>query len=470
MTKKYSLLINGKLVDGARTIDILNPATEAVVAACPVASPQQADEAVQAAKAAQQVWARTSIDERRQVLNAIADRIEQNSDSLARLLTAEQGKPLGDSNFEVGYLAYTLRQISQLNLPVEVSEDSDRRRVEIHYRPLGVVVGIIPWNFPIGLIGNKLPGALLTGNSVIIKPAPTTPLSTLLLGEILVDVVPPGLVNVIADANDLGEQLTRHPDVAKISFTGSTATGRKVMEAASPGLKRLTLELGGNDPAIVLDDVDPKTAAAGIFQYSFVNSGQICVAIKRAYVHTGVYDAVVDELTTLANQATVGDGSQQGVQFGPIQNQRQYEKALHYLEIGKRDGRVTTGDPELKGPGYFIKPTIVRDIDDASPLVKEEQFAPILPVIRYETEEDAIERANSSEFGLGASVWSRSSDRAADVASRLDAGTVWINQHLDLGPTIPLAPGKQSGLGVEMGIEGLKHFCQMKVINISKQV
>jgi len=468
MKDRYSMLINGNLVQGAKNIDVINPATEAAFAKCPVASREQADDAVKTAKEAQRAWALWPVEQRRKILMTVADRVAANRESLARVLTEEQGKPLGDSFWEVDFLVSTIRHIGSLELPVEVTEDSDRRRVEIRYKPLGVVVGIIPWNFPLGLIGNKLPAALLAGNALVIKPAPSTPLATLLLGEIIADVIPPGVVNIIADANDLGGFLTSHPDVAKVSFTGSTATGRKVMQSAAEGLKRVTLELGGNDPAIVLDDVDPKATAAGLFQSSFANSGQVCVAIKRAYVHAKVYDDIVKELTTLADSATVGDGTQQGVQFGPIQNKDQFQKALRFLDIGRRDGQVTTKNATAFPQGYFMHPTIVRDIEDGSPLVDEEQFAPILPVIRFEDEDDAIARANNSELGLGASVWSKDVERATRLAAQLEAGTVWVNQHLDLGPSIPLAPAKQSGFGVEMSIEGLKQFCQMSVVNISR--
>jgi acyl-CoA reductase-like NAD-dependent aldehyde dehydrogenase len=464
----YKLLIDGELVDGHATIDVINPATEKTIAACPVASREQLDAAVAAAKAAQKSWARTTLDERRKVLHAIADQIEGKREMLARVLTAEQGKPLGDSYWEIDFLTSTIRYFCTLSLPMEVIEDSDTRRVEVHYRPLGVIAGIVPWNFPLGLIGNKLPPALLAGNSLILKPAPTTPLATLLLGALIADVTPKGLVNIIADANDLGDALTRHPDVDKISFTGSTLTGKKVMAAAAAGLTRVTLELGGNDPAIVLDDVDPKNAAAGVFQSSFANSGQVCVAIKRAYVHESIYDAFVDELTSLANSAIVGDGSQEGVRFGPIQNRRQYEKALGFLEIARRDGKITAGGTRSKTPGFFLRPTVVRDIDDGSPLVDEEQFAPILPVIRFNDDADAVRRANNSSLGLGASVWSGNIARAHAIATQIEAGTVWVNQHLDLGPSIPLSPAKQSGFGIEMSLDGLKDFSQMLVINRRK--
>lgn len=466
MTQDFRLMYDGQLVAGSRTIPVINPATGTPFADCPVASEAQLDEAVGAAVAAQRRWARTTQDERSALLHRLAEAVDQNSDALARLLTLEQGKPLGDSVWEVGFLAQTIRHFAGLRLPMEVSEDSPARRVELHYKPLGVVAGIIPWNFPLGLVGNKLPAALMAGNAIVIKPAPTTPLSTLMLGQIFAQIAPAGLISVLTDANDLGSAITAHPGIAKVSFTGSTATGIKVIQSAGPKLKRVTLELGGNDAAIVLGDVDPHTAAAGIFGSAFANAGQVCVAVKRAYVHDSIYDAVVDELTAMADAAVVGDGLEQGTQYGPIQNRMQYDKARGFLDSARKDGVITTREALDDRPGYFIRPTVVRDIHDGARLVDEEQFAPILPVIRYNDPEEALALANASSLGLGGSVWSADAARAHDLACRMEAGTVWVNKHLDLGPSIPLPTAKQSGLGVEMGLEGLKSMAQLAVVNI----
>jgi acyl-CoA reductase-like NAD-dependent aldehyde dehydrogenase len=468
MSESFKLLIDGKLEDGSAQIPVINPATEDLVAQCPVASMDQLNRAVAAAKAAQPGWAALPLDEKRAALSRIADRIEEKLGDLARLLTLEQGKTIGDSEGEIKGLIGTIRFLNTLELKPEIHEDSDRRLVEIHYRPLGVVAGIIPWNFPLILIGNKLSPALLMGNTLVLKPAPTTPLSTLLLGELIADLVPPGVINVIADANDLGDALTSHPDVAKVSFTGSTATGRKVMRSAADGLKRVTLELGGNDPAIVLEDANPKDIAASIFQSTFLNSGQVCVSIKRAYVHEKVYDELCEELSALADAVVVDDGSKQGTQLGPIQNRAQFEKVKSYLDVAKRDGVIAAGGTLPDRPGYFVRPTIVRDIADGSPLVDEEQFGPILPLIRFSDTAEAVRRANALPFGLAASVWSPDIERARAVAEQIDAGTVWINQHLDLAPSIPLPAAKQSGIGIELSFEGLKDFSQMTVLNIRK--
>jgi len=463
---EFCLLINGRLVPGDRSSPVLNPATEQAVAQCPRASEAQLNEAVAAAKAAFPAWAALAIDARRTVLMKMADRIDQHRDELARLLTQEQGKPLREATGEVMRAAGFFRYFASLDLPVKVAEDSADRRVELHRRPLGVVAAIIPWNFPVMMVSFKVPPALLAGNTIVLKPSPTTPLATLRIAELVADMAPPGVLNVIADDNDLGTALTAHPDVRKISFTGSTATGKKVMASATDLLKRFTLELGGNDAAIVLDDADPETVAKGLFSGAFANAGQVCLAIKRAYVHDSIYDAVCDALARRADEAVVGDGLEQGTQIGPVQNRMQYEKLKHFLESARRDGTIIAGGTLLDGPGYFIRPTVVRDITDGAELVDQEQFGPVLPLIRYTDPQDALARANASPYGLGGSVWSSSVPRAREIAARMDAGTVWVNRHLDLMPYIPMSGAKHSGIGVEFGEEGLAEYTQLHVLNL----
>ena len=463
----YKLLIDGHLVDGDLTMDVINPATEEVLAQCPRGSKAQLNQAVAAAKAAFPAWSKTSMAERKKVLNAIADVVEANAAELARLLTQEQGKPLGDATAEAYGLAAFCRYFTSLDLLDRVIEDSEGRKVEVRRKPLGVIGAIVPWNFPLLLIGLKVPAALLAGNTVVLKPAPTTPLATLRFAELVKDVIPAGVLNIVTDANDLGGELTKHPDVRKISFTGSTATGKKVMSSAAETLKRITLELGGNDAGIVLADVDPKTAAPKIFEGAFQNSGQVCIAMKRLYVHESIYDAMVDELVTLAEAAVVGDGLEQGTTLGPLQNRMQYDKVKEILLDAAKHGTVLAGG-DYEGKGYFIRPTIVRDITDGNRLVDEEQFGPVLPVIKFSDAEDALLRANASPYGLGGSIWSSDLDKAHEMAERMDAGTVWINKHFDLGPHIPFGGAKQSGLGVEMGEEGLAEFTQLQVINAAR--
>jgi len=462
----YKLLINGELVAGDQSMDVINPATEAVLTTCPRASEAQLDAAVAAAKAAFPAWSAQTIESRKAVVSAIADAIEANATPLAQLLTEEQGKPLADATGEVYGTAAFFRYFTSLDLPVKVLEDSAGKLVEAHRKPLGVVGAIVPWNFPLILMAFKLPPALIAGNTLVLKPAPTTPLTTLRLGELIKDIVPPGVVNIITDQNDLGAPLTAHPDVRKVSFTGSSATGSKVMAGAAGLLKRITLELGGNDAGIVLDDVDPKEVAPKLFQSAFQNSGQVCIAMKRLYVHESIYEEMCDELTTLANDTVVGDGMQQGTKLGPLQNRMQYERVQELIKDAAQHGRIIAGGEVVDQPGYFIRPTIVRDIVEGTRLVDEEQFGPVLPVIKYSDFEDVVKRANASPYGLGGSVWAKDLDRAYALAEKMDAGTVWINQHADLNPSIPFGGAKLSGLGTELGEDGLAEFTQLKVINM----
>ncbi len=464
----YRLLIGGKLVAGDATMDVINPATEQVLATCPRASERQLDEAVAAAKAAFPGWARTPVAERQGMLLKLADAIDANADELARLLTQEQGKPFPEASAEILYTAIFIRQFATLEVKDKIIEDSATRRVVQQRKPLGVVGAIIPWNFPVLIVAFKMPLALIAGNTMVIKPSPTTPLATLRLGELIADIFPAGVINIVTDQNDLGARLTAHPDVAKISFTGSSETGKKVMASAAATIKRLTLELGGNDAAIVLGDVDPAKVAPGIFGGAFTNAGQVCLAIKRVYAHEAIYDRLVDELAKLANEAVVDDGLQQGTRIGPIQNKMQYEKVKGFLDTARADGTIVAGGEVLDRPGYFIRPTIVRDISDGAQLVDEEQFGPILPIIKFSDPEDALARANASPLGLGGSIWSNDRAVAYDMASRMESGTTWINTHLDFGPTIPFGGAKQSGIGVEFGEEGLEEFTQIHIVNEAK--
>ena len=461
----YRLLIGGQLVAGDSTMDVINPATEEVLAVCPRGSERQMNEAVAAAKAAFKGWAKQPIEERRVCVNKLADAIDARTTELARLLTQEQGKPLSESTAEITYTAAFLRYLASLDLHGRLIEDNDTRRVELRRKPLGVVGCIIPWNFPVLIVAFKAPVALIAGNTLVIKPAPTTPLTTLRIGELCAEIFPAGVVNIVTDQNDLGGVLTGHPDIAKISFTGSTDTGKKVMASAASTIKRITLELGGNDAAIVMPDADPVAVAPGIFAAATMNAGQVCLAIKRVYAHESHYDALCAELTKLADATIVDDGLKQGSQIGPLQNKMQYEKVKGFLEDARAHGNIIAGGQVEDRPGYFIRPTIVRDVADGTRIVDEEQFGPILPIIKYSDPEAALAKANASPWGLGGSVWGQDRDKAYALACEMDSGTVWINKHLDFGPNIPFGGAKQSGIGVEFAEEGLNEFTQIQVIN-----
>src|SRR5262245_5605308 len=465
---EFRLLIDGKLVEGAGTLDVINPATELVLTTAPRADRAQLEQAAAAAKAAFPSWSATPLRKRGGLLDRLADALEAELDAFARRLTREQGKPLPEGQWEIGAAVAVLRYNAALNLPNEALHEDAARKVVRVRKPLGVVAAITAWNVPVILLAAKVGPALLAGNTVVVKPAPTTPLTTLKFGEHCARILPPGVVNVITDQNDLGAVLAAHPDVAKISFTGSTATGIKVMAGAAGTLKRLTLELGGNDAAIVLDDADPTTVAGGIYAAAMANAGQVCVGIKRLYVHDTLYDAVCDELGRLARETVVGDGLEPGTQLGPIQNRAQFERVKGFLEDARRHGKIVAGGSALQRDGYFVQPTIVRDIADNARLVREEHFGPVLPVLRFSDLDEVIARANDTEFGLGGSVWSSDPNRAFDVARRIHSGTVWVNQHLDVALDTPFIGAKQSGLGVEMGQDGLEEFTQATIINVAK--
>jgi acyl-CoA reductase-like NAD-dependent aldehyde dehydrogenase len=463
----YSMLIDGKLVDGDGSMEVINPATGVLLAMCPRASEAQLDAAVAAAKRAQTAWANLPIEDRQAALVRLADALEAQLDEFARLLTSEQGKPLAEAIAEVTYTAAFIRHFATQNPKVEIVENGPDRRVEIHRAPLGVVGAIVPWNFPLLLIAFKLPPALLTGNTIVVKPSPTTPLVALKLGELCASIFPPGVVNVVSDANDLGARLTAHPDIAKISFTGSTATGSKIMQSAASTIKRVTLELGGNDAAIVLADVDTHAVAPALFASAFVNAGQVCLAIKRLYVHEDIYDDICSRLVALATSAVVDDGLIQGAQIGPLQNKMQFEKVKGFLAHAHAEGNVIAGGHVIDRPGYFVEPTIVRDVTDGDRIVDFEQFGPILPVIKFSDAEDVLARANASPLGLGGSVWSKDIQLATSLASRMDVGMAWVNKHLDFGPNIPFGGAKQSGVGMELGDAGLAEFTQIRVLNVA---
>jgi acyl-CoA reductase-like NAD-dependent aldehyde dehydrogenase len=466
--KQFKLLIGGKLVDGASTMPVINPASGESFQDAPRANEAQLNAAVKAAKSAFPSWSATSVDERKQRLRSLAEKIQEKLSEMAAVLTSEQGKPLAQAQGEIFGAAYFIGAFVAMDLPPKVLREDASSKVVEYRVPLGVVAAITPWNYPLLLLIQKMAPALLAGNTLVIKPAPTTPLTTLLLGELCAEVFPAGVVNIITDDNDLGAVLTSHPDVAKVSFTGSTGTGKKVLGSVASSLKRVTLELGGNDAALLLDDVDVKGVAAQIYNVATYNAGQTCIAVKRIYVPDSLYDSFCEELAHLASDSVVGDGFDPATQIGPLQNKAQFEKVKQLLIDTQASGRVIAGGKPLDRPGYFIPPTVVRDVADDAAIVAEEQFSPILPVLRYSDVNDAISRINNSEFGLGGSVWGKDLERAEQVARRIDSGTVWVNSHMRLDPTIPFGGAKQSGAGVELGQEGLNEYTQMKIVNVLK--
>lgn len=467
-THEFRLLIGGSLRDSPERLPVIDPATGAVFADCPRTTPELLDQAVASARQAFAAWSRRPWADRVAALARIADALEANCDELARILTREQGKPLAQSRLEVDRSVVLCRALGRLEPQIDVVQDDALARVEVHRVPLGVVAAIVPWNVPLMQAVYKIAPAILMGNTIVLKTAPTTPLTGLLVGELLRDIVPAGVVNIVSDGGDIGPLLVAHPDVSLVSFTGSTATGKKVMAGAAATLKRVTLELGGNDAAVVLDDVDVKAVAPKLFRFAFFNGGQVCVSIKRIYAQAGIYDALCDELAALARAARVGPGSDPATEIGPLQNWRQYEAAKHYLTLAHQHGRVIAGGVAPEGPGYFIAPTIVRDITEGNPLIDEETFGPVRSVLRFSTVDEAVARANASRYGLGASVWSADTERARAIAGRIEAGVVWVNQHIAAGAHVPIAGAKQSGIGAELGKEGLAELTRLQVISIAK--
>ncbi|MGW0953498.1 aldehyde dehydrogenase family protein [Streptomyces sp. HYC2] len=464
----FKLLIDGQLVDGASSQPVVDPATGEAFAAAPVADESQADAACNAAARALNDWRKTGMAQRTEILHQLAQRIEERSAEIARIITLENGKPIAAAEGDVDAALTWLRHVAGLRLDPEVLREDGGSRIEVHRMPIGVVLAIIPWNFPFFQTVYKLAPALLAGNTIVIKPAPTTPLNAMLVAEMVQDLVPAGVVNVLGDGGDLGPYLSAHNAVDKVSFTGSTAAGRKVMASGAGTIKRVVLELGGNDAAVVLDDADIPQAARGIFEYAFWNSGQVCINIKRIFVHASQYDEFCDELARLANNAKIGPGLDPGNEFGPLQNARQLEAAKKALDLAARDGKVIAGGNLVDAPGYFVQLTVVRDIGDDSPLVAEETFAPVRSVLKYEDLDEVVERVNATEYGLGNSVWGSDVERAAAVAQRLESGTVWVNTHCAVAPDVPFGGRKQSGLGVEFGMDGLLEFTDSCVIHIAK--
>jgi acyl-CoA reductase-like NAD-dependent aldehyde dehydrogenase len=464
----FTMTISGEAVPTADTFTVINPSTGEGYAEAPSASKEQLDAAFESSAKAYRDW---KLDEaaRRAMLLKAADVLMASAGDIAPVLTAEQGKPLAEANVEVFGAAIWFQYFAGLELPREVIQDDDAAFVEVVRRSLGVVAAITPWNFPLILASWKIAPALLAGNTMVLKPSPFTPLATLKLGEVLRGVLPPGVLNVVTGGDDLGAWMTSHPVPRKISFTGSVSTGKKVAAAAAPDLKRVTLELGGNDPAIVLDDVDVATVAGKIFDAAFANNGQVCSAIKRVYVPEALYGDVVDALAEKAKAAKVGDGMAEGTQLGPINNKPQFDRVKELVADAISSGaRTAAGGKAMDGGGYFFEPTILADVSDGTRIVDEEQFGPALPVISYRDLDDAVERANATHFGLSGSVWSADASRAAEVAGRLECGTAWANTHLALAPHQPFGGAKWSGVGVENGPWGLLGFTELQVLYRSK--
>ena len=470
MTKTYHNLIDGELVGTDTTMEVLNPANEQVIGLVPSCGEPELDRAVAAARRAFTTWSKTPIEDRRAVIQAMAGAIKENADELFRLLTSEQGKPHDQARGEIYGAAGMMAAQSTLSLDDVINEDSDTRLSRTRRVPVGVVGGIVPWNFPVMMAMQKIAPAILSGCTIVLKPSPFTPLATLRIAELIKDIVPAGVVNIITGEDSLGPLITGHPDIDKITFTGSTATGKKIMEGASKDLKRITLELGGNDASIVLPDADVSKVAEQLFWSSFSNAGQICVAAKRVYIHEDIYDEMAAAIAEVARNVKVGDGSEQGTGVGPIQNKKQFDRVCELIEDAKSNGYkfLVGGDVDPSGSGYYVPITILDNPPEDARIVAEEQFGPVMPLMKFSTEEEVISRANASDYGLAGAVWTGNPDKGVEIAEQLETGTVWVNEYLHLSPFAPFGGHKQSGFGAEYGIEGLKEFTYAQVITVKK--
>ena len=471
---EFAMIIDGQKVRTEETVGVINPATEEPFAQIPVGTVDHVEQAVAAARKAFPSWSALDHADRKAKLHQLADAMEANMPELMQLVTQETGKPMKGfkdigSGMEVGGAMGWLRVTAETELPVEVIQDDDKARVEVRRKPIGVVGSITPWNWPLMIAIWHYAPALLAGNTVVAKPSEFTPVTTLRLAEIANEIFPPGVLNVVTGAGDVGAAIASHPDINKIVFTGSSPTGRSIMQAASSNLKRLTLELGGNDAGIVLPDVDPKEIARKLFTVCFHNNGQTCQALKRLYVHEDIYDEVCNEMAAVAKSVKFGNGLEEDTDLGPLQNKKQLDIVCELAADAKAAGaQFLSGGEATGGPGYFFPPTVVSNITDGTRLVDEEQFGPIVPLIKYSDVDDAITRANNNPAGLGGSVWSNDVERATELAGRLESGSVWVNGHADIQPDAPMGGMKQSGIGCEFGHWGLAENTDIQTVKIRK--
>ncbi|MEV8227686.1 aldehyde dehydrogenase family protein [Streptomyces sp. NPDC079167] len=446
---------HGPATPGER-FDVLDPATGEVFDEAPRQQPGELDAVVGRAHEAWLGW-RSDPAVRSAALLAAADAVEEAGTDLAPLLTREQGKPLAESYAEIARTAARLRYFAERTAPrPRLLTDGRPMRSEIRWRPLGPVAAITPWNFPLQLAAAKFAPALAAGNTMVLKPSPFTPLATRLLGSVVSTALPEDVLTIVTGPEPLGARLAAHPGIRHVTFTGSVPTGRAVAQGAAASLARVTLELGGNDAAVLLDDVEVERIADRLFWAAFRNCGQVCMAVKRVYAPVRLYDQVVEALAERAKSVVLGAGLDPATQLGPVNNAPQLARVGDYTARALADGaRAVAGGHRLDRPGYFFAPTILADVPAASPVVTEEQFGPVLPVLPYGSTDEAVEAANDTGFGLGGSVWGTDLDRAEEVAGRLECGTAWINHHAELSLDQPFAGSKESGVGVAGGPWGL---------------
>ncbi len=471
------MLINGQLMAAGESFPVLNPATGIKFANAPQATLSHAQEAIGAARKAFKEWSSLESSDRSEFLLKAASIMEANKTDLAFLVSKEQGKPLASATAETNTAISLMRSAADIEVPtVHVVKETVSHVLQVVRKPLGVVVGITPWNYPLSLGCGKIARSIGHGNTVVLKPSPFTPLSSLYLGEILKDAFPPGVINVLSGDGDLGNFLVNSPDINLVSFTGSGPTGKKIMAACAQNVTRVLLEMGGNDPAIVLQDADIAHAAKGIYQATMGNSGQICCAIKRVYVHESIFDEFVDAVTSLAKAHVpkIGEGLSDDVTMGPLNNKMQLDRVKELVQDAVKNGaKVHAGGkiPSHTNPdGYFFEPTILTNVSEGTRIVDEEQFGPVMPIMSYKSQEEVIERANASIYGLGASVWGRKARTLNEIASKLESGIVWTNEHAVLREGAPFGGIKQSGFRHEgdFGQADLESYTEIQTQKLFK--
>ena len=467
----YSMTINGESVFTENCLPAYNPATKEIIAQVPNCSREQLDFTVSAARRAFKLWSAININERQAAVAALGQAVEDHAEEFMALLTREQGKPRAGAEWEVYGSAIWLKAIATQSLHDELILENAERRVVTRFTPVGVVGAIVPWNFPLLLAVWKIAPALVAGCTVVVKPSSNTPLCDLKIAELGKEIFPPGVLNCLSGGEGLGKWMTAHPDINKIAFTGSTESGRHIMKSCSDTIKRCTLELGGNDPAIVLPDVDPKVVAPKLFWAAFTNTAQFCNATKRLYIHEAVYDDVRDALLQFIKEhVKVGNGADPDTTIGPINNAQQYEKVKEYFKDCK-DNKfkfAVGGEIDESSPGWFIPVTLVDNPPESSRIVKEEPFGPILPLLKWKDEADVIARANDTYFGLGASVWGKDLEALKRIGAQLEAGTVWLNEIHQYSPDQAFGGHKQSGLGCENSLHGLMEYTNWQTVTLNK--
>lgn len=458
--------IGGRTHHADERFEVIDPATGKAFSSAPLCGKPELSAAVIFAKRAQVEWVKSERN-RRAALLACSHAITKHKLELARLITKEQGKPIAESTSEVAYAAEVFADYAAMQVPSSDLSQGAKSRTLLLNRPYGIVGLITPWNFPIGTAAVKLAPALLAGNAVILKPSPIAPLSPLMLGSILKKLLPPGILNTLSGDKSLGEQIARHPQIRKLSVTGSIPTGQAVLSDAAIELKSVTLELGGNDPAIVLPDSEPQKIAASLLDSAWRNAGQVCSAIKRIYVHESRYLELTKTLEREQLKYHTGNGFEKGVRIGPITTEYSRDRLNELIEKARNAGaKIVCTQEDLPQSGYFLAPMIVSEIDPEHPLVQEEQFGPILPIVPYQTIDQAIEWSNATNYGLSASVWTECPSVGYDVASQLECGRVGVNGHRRAKAAAPFGGFKHSGLGRELGTWGLAEMCESQVVNI----